>query len=84
MTGWIDDYSASAVVTLPLSWIVTVWARGLAVVDGCFVLDAIDTPDGIAVAVVRWERVGPRTSEPLTVPGRLWRDREGDWRLRWA
>lgn len=84
LSGWIDHAGASAAVALPLSWLTTVWARGAAVVDGCFVLEAVDGRDGVEADVVRWERVTSAASEPVTVPARLCRDRTAQWRVRWT
>ena len=84
LSGYINSRQAAAVVQVPLSWFVTVLARNRAVVDGCFVLDATDGPDGVDATVVRWERIGAFASEAVTVPARLWRVDGGTWRLRWA
>ena len=84
LSGWIDHAGASAAVALPVSWLTTVWARGAALVDGCFVLEAVDGRDGVEADVVRWERVTSAASEPITVPARLCRERSGQWHVRWS
>lgn len=77
--GCLDVLKAWAEVRLPLSWLATVWAPKLALVDGCFVLDvANDT-----ATVVRWDRVGPGVTEPVMVEARLRQDDNGGWHLRW-
>ncbi|MGH9154780.1 MAG: hypothetical protein ACRD1K_02750 [Acidimicrobiales bacterium] len=79
LRGALDHRSMEARVQVPLSWLVAVWARGRAVVDGCLVLEV----HGDTAKVVRWERAGPGPVEAVTVPARLWRGGDGEWHLRW-
>ena len=82
LSGYVDSRRGEVSLLLPVSWFVTVWARGRAVVDGCFVLDATDGPDGVEATVVRWERITAAASEAVTARAKLWRTGEGVWRLR--
>ena len=82
--GQMDSVSVSATAQLSSDWIVHVWARGLAVVDGAFVLEA--TPEASpAVRAVRWQPSDkPGISKPAVVDataqpaGDGWRLTEGD------
>ena len=80
--GRVDHERAEATVVVPLSWLVRVWSRGIAVVDGCFILDASGDLDDVAVQAVRWQRLTPFASEAITVSGRLLSTGEGAWTLR--
>lgn len=63
VTGEMDSVGVRAVATLSARWLVAVWGRGLAVVDGAFVVDIdVGPPDqgwapdgGLAVRAVRWD-----------------------------
>lgn len=60
-SGWVDSGGAFATLTVSTSWFTRVWAHGLALVDGCFVLRRGDgSRDGSSfpVLAVRWEREG--------------------------
>ena len=83
---WADRTALHAAISLPLSWFTQVWARGIALVDDCFVLDvAGSTPDGSAVEVLaaRFRRRRFRSERSLESPALLTR-RGGGWRLRWV
>ncbi|MGH9165471.1 MAG: hypothetical protein ACRDZW_08180, partial [Acidimicrobiales bacterium] len=82
-----------ATVTLSAQWLVEVWARGLAVVDGGLVLaverEASTGDPRLAVQAVRWDpvpdpgrpgRFGPVTATAVVEPGA---ERQGP-RLVWA
>lgn len=86
VNGTLSFMRADATARLPLSWLVTVWSRGLAVVDGCFILNARGGPEEAEVAAVRWERRTPFAAEAVTAPARVSRDGDGDgvWRLEWT
>jgi len=68
---------AGTVIRVPLSWLVTVWARGLAAVDGALVLAARGGPDRADVDVVRWGR-----DRAVRSTATAERDAGGRWRLR--
>lgn len=85
LEGALDGTGGSLALSLPASWLNWVWKRGLAVVDGHFVLD-VDRPapavelEGLAV---RWERRPAGTSAPCAVPCRLSRRADRTWTLAW-
>lgn len=85
MSGHLDRAGGQATVELPLSWLVTVWGKGLAVVDGCLVLEARHGAAGgeVEVDAVRWEPVSPLAAEAVTAPARAVPTGDGDWHLRW-
>jgi len=77
IAGWVGPTRGYALVGLPWTWLFDVWGRGLAVVDGCLVVEADDeSPDQVRVKAVRWERCmldeSPQSSPDaaLAVPGR--------------
>ena len=56
--GKIDRFAASASIAVPWSWMATVWAWGLAVVDGAFVLAVTDADRRATVVralAARWQ-----------------------------
>ena len=79
---------ASAVLSLPLSWFIEIWARDLALVDGCFVLSRAGPwrPEGgIPVTAIRWEREARRrTSRSIVAPAIVTRGTGAGWSLRWT
>ncbi|MGH9154778.1 MAG: hypothetical protein ACRD1K_02740 [Acidimicrobiales bacterium] len=79
LVGRIDRARGQATVELPLSWLVEVWARGLAVVEGGVVLDVA----GDRAEVVRWQRTTPFAAEAVADRARLRRDDRGEWHLGW-
>ncbi len=81
--GLMDDLGGWAAACLPVRWLVDVWARGVAVVDGCFVLDVhAGGGEQLAVTAARWERRLPAGSTPVVEPAVVHRV-DGGWRLRW-
>lgn len=85
LKGVLDGTGGFLAVSLPVSWLNRVWARGMAVVDGHLVLE-VDRPapavDLEAVAV-RWERRVAGPSVPAAVPCRLHRGADRTWTLAW-
>lgn len=82
----VDRGGPYAALSLPLSWFTEVWARGIALVDGCFVMSVEDgSADGtsLRVAAVRLKRRGWRAPKSLEAPALLTRDRGGVWHLQW-
>ena len=70
MRGRMDSVSVSADVTLSSDWIVHVWSRGIAVVDGALVMQVHgpgSTPGAVAVKAARWEQTEPGISEPRMI-----------------
>ena len=84
--AWADSGGAYAVLSLPLSWFIDVWARGLALVDDCFVLAVEDGYEGsseLRVVALRWERQSRKTSKSVEAPARVLRASDGEWHLHW-
>jgi hypothetical protein len=73
MEGRMDSVSVSATVTVSSAWVVDVWARGIAVVDGAFVLAVLGPAAGgggaAKVKAVRWrpKRGEPNVAEPAVI-----------------
>lgn len=84
----LETGSASAVLSVPLSWFIEIWARDLALVDGCFVLSRAGPwrqEGGIPVTAIRWEReTGRRTSRSVVAPAIVTRGTGGGWSLQWT
>lgn len=80
--GRMDSVSVSATVSLSSDWIVYVWGRGMAVVDGALVVEATGA-DPVAVRAVRWQPVArePGVAEPVIVDATAARSADG-WRLQ--
>lgn len=56
ISGWAVSGGAGAAVTVSFDWLVSIWGRSLAVVDGAFVLEILDESDSrIKARVVTWE-----------------------------
>ena len=86
VTGRAEAGGAAVSVCLPIRWLVDVWARGVEVVDGCFVVSVDGVyADGrvLDVRATRWERAEIAASVPVVSPAVLVRDEEGQWHLRW-
>lgn len=84
LKGTLDRTGGTLALSLPAAWLNRVWIRGLAVVDGHFVLD-VDRPapaTELEASVIRWERLVAGPSIPLAVPCYLRRD-DGRWALFW-
>ncbi|MGH9225406.1 MAG: hypothetical protein ACRD2W_16850 [Acidimicrobiales bacterium] len=83
--GRMDSVSVSATVTLSSSWVVNVWSRGLAVVDGTFIIDA-SGPAGSAgsvdVRAIRWRPHDrePSVAEPVIAAAKAVRSGD-EWHL---
>ncbi|HEX2063919.1 MAG TPA: hypothetical protein VHE80_05825, partial [Acidimicrobiales bacterium] len=86
LTGSMDAVGVRARAVLGTTLALTVWARGVAVVDGAFVLEVVDdvtVPDEPIVRAVRWQAQEAGVSAPVAAPARLGRSPEGAWRLTW-
>ncbi|MBO0837550.1 MAG: helix-turn-helix transcriptional regulator, partial [Actinobacteria bacterium] len=82
--GSLNANGCAAALRLPLGWLNRVACRGLAVVDGHFVV-WLDQPAPATVLTglaVRWERRRDGTSRPLLIPCSIRRWPAG-WELRW-
>jgi hypothetical protein len=85
--AWAGGGGAFVVLSLPLSWFIDVWARGIALVDGCFVLGVTDgrRDDGaLRVVALRWERGSRETSKSVEAPALVSRGDDGKWVLHWV
>jgi hypothetical protein len=83
INGRMDSISVSASVTLSSDWIVHVWARGLAVVDGAFILEVLGPGSRTGttrVRAVRWREQKPGVAEPEAVATDVERV-DGGWRF---
>lgn len=89
-SAMVDAGGATILLTLRLSWFFEVWAHGLALVDGCFVMCRHGGPPPaaatapIAVTAVRWERAGPHLATAVPAPALLMHGDDGAWCLRWT
>lgn len=86
LQGQMDSVGVRATVSLGATWVVQVWGRGLALVDGAFVLEVLGhAENGAAVLVlaVRWDEAEPGVFGPVAAPARVRRDAAGAWRLTW-
>lgn len=87
LSGEMDSVGVRATATLGTPWVLGVWARGLAVVDGAFVVDVSDETGGddgvVAVRAARWERQAGGRSSPVVAPALAERRADGSWGLAW-
>ena len=82
---WADSRGPHGALSLPLAWFTDVWARGLALVDGCFVLEVMKAPrrrGSLAVLALRWERRHGEVSRAIPMPALAVR-RGASWFLGW-
>lgn len=81
--GQMDPVKVAATAALHPSWLVEVWPRGFAVVDGCFVIEVMeDSWERPLVRAVRWDDGNGRIRRPVAAVARL----EGgnrEWHLSW-
>jgi hypothetical protein len=85
--GLVDKAGGWAAASLPATWLVDVWARGLTLVEGCFVLAVIgwdEYPHRLQVVAARWERRLQEGSTPVIEPAVVVPRDTGGWTLRWA
>lgn len=82
--GRVEGISMRAMAHLGGRWVVDVWARGVAVVDGAFVVEVTEaaTSDELEVRAVRWERHDGGSFAPVGAPALLERAPSG-WHLTW-
>ena len=84
LKGTLDSTGGTLALSLSADWLNRVWTRGLAVVDGHFVLE-VDRPAPATELegwVIRWERRVAGPSTPSAAPCYLRRD-GGRWALFW-
>ena len=84
--GWADHGGAFAVLSLPTSWFTDVWAHGVALVDGCFVLSRGHTSfdaSSFPVVAVRWQREGGGISGARAAPAVVSPTPDGERSVHW-
>lgn len=84
--GRVEGIGIRATARLHGTWVVHVWGRGVAVVDGAFVLEVVEIAAGgsdLGVKAVRWEQRGERAWVAVSTPARVTRDDTDCWRLSW-
>ncbi|HEV2785291.1 MAG TPA: hypothetical protein VGV67_02790 [Solirubrobacteraceae bacterium] len=84
--GWIDSGGAFAFLSLPISWFTDVWAQGIALVDGCFVLSRGDgscDASSVRVLAVRWQREGGGISGARAAPAVVTSTADGEQSVHW-
>ena len=87
LCGLVDSAGGWAAASVPGRWLFDVWAHGLALVSGCFVLDVTDWsehPHRLRVLAARWERRLPAGSTPVVEEAIAVRSEEASWALRWV
>lgn len=84
LTGRIDKVAVRASASLVARWITEVWVKGIAVVDGAFVLEVTDavSRSELRVRAVRWEPGRGGELAPVDAPARL-SYRGTSWQLAW-
>jgi hypothetical protein len=85
--GSMDRVRVRATASVGVSWVLRVWARGLALVDDAFVLHVEDDEaNGAALPVVavRWEEHETGAWSPRALPAHVIRDRSGERKIAWA
>jgi hypothetical protein len=86
-TLWADSGGAHGALSLPLGWFTDVWARGIALVDGCFVLEVmpgVRRRGRLDVVALRWERRDRELSRAMPVPAIVLHRGGHGWRLGWS
>ena len=84
--GWVDSGGAFATLTLSTSWFTHVWAHGLALVDGCFVLsrgDGSSEGSSFPAVAVRWQRQVGGISGARAAPAVVSTTPDGQRSLHW-
>ncbi len=84
LKGNLTSNGGFAALSLPVSWLNRVWCRGLALVDGHFVVgvDGSAPESEMTGEAVIWERQLGNSSSPVTAPCSL-RRLDGQWQLAW-
>lgn len=91
LSGTTDGVAMKVAAELQATWVVDVWARGIATVDEAFVMKLTDAPsvDDLRVVAGRWVPTGRgATWTTATANARLQRvpggdDRGDGWQLEW-
>ncbi len=90
LSGEMDSVGVRARASLGTAWVLGVWARRLAVVDGAFVVEVAGepgaeppSPEVLTVRAARWEQQRGGRSSPVLAPARAQRGGDGAWALTW-
>jgi len=87
MAGSTDGVAMRVSASLHATWVVNVWARGVAVVDDAFVvrLRQAASLDDLGVDAARWEPTGSSGWSTVVAPARVRRatSASDEWRLEW-
>jgi len=87
LAGSTDGVAMKVMATLHATWVVHVWARGVAVVDDAFVVRLSDATslDDLGVVAGRWEPTGSGAWTAVTAPARVRRatGAADEWHLEW-
>jgi hypothetical protein len=86
LVGSMDRIGTKATATLGTAWVLRVWGRGLAVVGGAFVLDAVEEEEGtgeLRARAVRWEEQAGGVFAPAPAPAAIRPTEAGGWELAW-
>lgn len=83
--GSLHSAGGAIALSLPVSWLNRVWSRGLAVVDGHFVLEVDRAAPAAELEgwAIRWERRLAGRSTPSAVRCNLRRGGDRRWTLAW-
>lgn len=86
LDGATDGVAMKAAAQLHARWVVDVWARGVATVEGAFVLKLTKafSVDDLLVVAGRWEPAASGRWATVTAPARLTREPGGAWQLTWT
>ena len=80
IVGLLERHRGLVVAVLPTRWLIAVYARGLAVVDDAFVVDAALENANVGTAqAVHFERSSPSASTPVERTARVERSGDRDW-----
>lgn len=86
--GQSDGVAMKAVARLHARWVIDIWARGIALVDGAFLVELAEvrSVDDLEVFATRWEQTSPGKWSAMRRQARVWRDpgSGGGWRLGWG
>ncbi|MDP8938355.1 MAG: hypothetical protein M3O23_11625 [Actinomycetota bacterium] len=84
VTGRMDRVAVRASASLVPRWITDVWVKGIAVVDGAFVLEVVEAISWseLRVRAVRWEPGAEGQLDPVDAPAQL-SYRGQAWWLAW-
>ena len=84
VSGRMDRVGVRAAAALHADWLVKVWPRGVAVVDGAFVVDVVEESwTSPRVRAIRWEDRAAGGRAPVVALAHLAVADDGTWHLSW-